>query len=73
VRDRLKTLQANKAPAILRLTDAENAAYASVDEYGHLRLSGMTDSVQERLDTLKKRVDEMRKRRMILDVRECGR
>lgn len=73
VQDILKQIKKSAAPAILSLTDAENAAYASVDEYGHLRLAGMTDSVQERLIGLKKRVDEMRKRRMILDVRECGR
>ncbi|HBV3144426.1 TPA: right-handed parallel beta-helix repeat-containing protein [Klebsiella aerogenes] len=72
VQDRLNTVQKNTSPAILRLTDAENAAYASVDEYGHLRLAGMPDSLQERLAGLTKRVDAMRKRRTILDARECG-
>lgn len=73
VQDILKQIKKNGAPYLNTLTDAENAAYHSVDEYGHLRVAGMPDSIQERLYGLKKRVDEMRKRRMILDVRECGR
>ena len=72
VRDRLKTLQANKAPAILRLTDAENAAYASVDEYGDFYLPGMTESIQRMLRKNKTDVDRLRKRGMILDARDCG-
>ncbi|EMI1355429.1 right-handed parallel beta-helix repeat-containing protein [Klebsiella pneumoniae] len=72
IQDRLNTLQKNTSPAILRLTDAENAAFASVDEYGHLRLPGMPESMQERLDALKKRMEEFRKRGMILDARDCG-
>ncbi|WP_410175211.1 hypothetical protein [Raoultella ornithinolytica] len=73
VQDILQQVKKNASPYLNTLTDAENAAYHSVDEYGHLRLAGMPDSMQERLDGLKKRVDEMRKRRMVLDVRECGR
>ncbi|HEL3413102.1 TPA: right-handed parallel beta-helix repeat-containing protein [Klebsiella pneumoniae] len=72
IQDRLNTLQKNTSPAILRLTDAENAAFASVDEYGHLRMPGMPESMQERLDALKKRMEVIRKRGMILDVRDCG-
>lgn len=72
VRDRLKTLQANKAPAILRLTDAEKAAYASVDEYGDFYLPGMTESIQRMLRKNKTDVDRLRKRGMILDARDCG-
>ncbi|HBR4257126.1 TPA: right-handed parallel beta-helix repeat-containing protein [Klebsiella pneumoniae] len=72
IQDRLNTLQKNTSPAILRLTDAENAAFASVDEYGHLRMPGMPESMQEQLGTLKKRMEEFRKRNMILDVRDCG-
>ncbi|HBW6838555.1 TPA: right-handed parallel beta-helix repeat-containing protein [Klebsiella pneumoniae] len=67
----IKQVGKDKAPAILRLTDAENAAFASVDEYGHLRLSGMPESIQESLGMLKKRMEEFRKRGMILDVRDC--
>lgn len=73
VQDILQQVKKNASPYLNTLTDAENAAYHSVDEYGHLRLADMPDSVQERLSLLKKRVDEMRKRRMVLDVRECGR
>ena len=73
VQDILQHVKKNASPYLNTLTDAENAAYHSVDEYGHLRLADMPDSVQERLSLLKKRVDEMRKRRMVLDVRECGR
>ena len=72
VQDRLNALQKNSSPAILRLTDAENAAFASVDEYGHLRLPGMPESMQEQLGALKKRMEEFRKRSMILDARDCG-
>ncbi|HBW6604130.1 TPA: right-handed parallel beta-helix repeat-containing protein [Klebsiella pneumoniae] len=72
VQERLNILQKNTSPAILRLTDAENAAFASVDEYGHLRLPGMPESIQESLGMLKKRMEEFRKRSMILDVRDCG-
>ncbi|HHT2626616.1 TPA: right-handed parallel beta-helix repeat-containing protein [Klebsiella michiganensis] len=72
IQDRLNILQKNTSPAILRLTDAENAAFASVDEYGHLRLPGMPESIQESLGMLKKRMEEFRKRRMILDARDCG-
>ena len=68
----IKQVGKDKAPAILRLTDAENAAFASVDEYGHLRLPGMPESMQEQLGTLKKRMEEFRKRSMILDARDCG-
>lgn len=72
VQERLNILQKNTSPAILRLTDAENAAFASVDEYGHLRLPGMPESIQESLGMLKKRMEEFRKRSMILDARDCG-
>ncbi|WP_418611684.1 right-handed parallel beta-helix repeat-containing protein [Klebsiella pasteurii] len=72
IQDRLNTLQKNTSPAILRLTDAENAAFASVDEYGHLRLPGMPESMQEQLGALKKRMEVIRKRGMILDARDCG-
>ncbi|HCQ7475386.1 TPA: right-handed parallel beta-helix repeat-containing protein [Klebsiella michiganensis] len=72
VQDHLNALQKNSSPAILRLTDAENAAFASVDEYGHLRLPGMPESMQEQLGALKKRMEEFRKRSMILDARDCG-
>ncbi|HID9334353.1 TPA: right-handed parallel beta-helix repeat-containing protein [Klebsiella pneumoniae] len=72
VQDHLNALQKNSSPAILRLTDAENAAFASVDEYGHLRLPGMPESMQEQLGALKKRMEEFRKRGMILDARDCG-
>ncbi|HBW3416983.1 TPA: right-handed parallel beta-helix repeat-containing protein [Klebsiella pneumoniae] len=72
VQERLNILRKNTSPAILRLTDAENAAFASVDEYGHLRLPGMPESIQESLGMLKKRMEEFRKRSMILDVRDCG-
>lgn len=72
VQDILQQVQKSAAPAILRLTDAENAAYASVDEYGGIHLPGMPESMQEQLSTLKKRMEEFRKRGMILDVRDCG-
>lgn len=72
VRDRLKTLQANKAPAILRLTDAENAAYASVDEYGDFYAPEMPSGIQRLLLGMKKDVDRLRKRGLVLDARDCG-
>lgn len=53
VQDILQQVKKDASPAILRLTDAENAAFASVDEYGHLRLPGMPESMQERLEALK--------------------
>ena len=72
VQDILQQVKKDASPAILRLTDAENAAFASVDEYGHLRLPGMPESMQEQLAALKKRMEESRKKGMILDVRDCG-
>ncbi|MGP7156678.1 right-handed parallel beta-helix repeat-containing protein [Klebsiella pneumoniae] len=72
VQDILQQVKKDASPAILRLTDAENAAFASVDEYGHLRLPGMPESMQERLEALKKRMEVIRKQGMILDVRDCG-
>lgn len=72
VQDILQQVKKDASPAILRLTDAENAAFASVDEYGHLRLPGMPESMQERLEALKKRMEMIRKQGMILDVRDCG-
>ncbi|UQS53927.1 right-handed parallel beta-helix repeat-containing protein [Klebsiella pneumoniae] len=72
VQDILQQVKKDASPAILRLTDAENAAFASVDEYGHLRLPGMPESMQERLEALKKHMEVIRKQGMILDVRDCG-
>ena len=72
VQDVVGMLKKDSFPAILRLTDAENAAFGSVDEYGHLRMPGMPESMQERMGALKKRMEEFRKRGMILDARECS-
>lgn len=72
VQDTMSMLKKDSSPAILRLSDAENAAFGSVDEYGHLRMPGMPESMQERMGALKKRMEEFRKRGMILDARECS-
>ncbi|WP_433962649.1 right-handed parallel beta-helix repeat-containing protein [Raoultella planticola] len=72
VQDILQQVKKNASPYLNTLTDAENAAFASVDEYGHLRLPGMPESIQESLGMLKKRMEVIRKRGMILDVRDCG-
>ncbi|AML34690.1 right-handed parallel beta-helix repeat-containing protein [Klebsiella aerogenes] len=72
VQDILHQVQKSAAPAILRLTDAENAAYASVDEYGGIHLPGMPESIQAMLTGMKQNVDRLRKRGMVLDARDCG-
>lgn len=72
VQDILQQVQKSAAPAILRLTDAENAAYASVDEYGGIHLPGMPESIQSMLTGMKQNVDRLRKRGMVLDARDCG-
>ncbi|OOL08823.1 hypothetical protein BXQ27_34450, partial [Klebsiella aerogenes] len=72
VQNILQQVQKSAAPAILRLTDAENAAYASVDEYGGIHLPGMPESIQAMLTGMKQNVDRLRKRGMVLDARDCG-
>lgn len=72
VQERLNTLNKNASPAILRLTEAENAAYASVDEYGDFYAPEMPSGIQRLLLGMKKDVDRLRKRGMVLDARDCG-
>ncbi|HBT6278303.1 TPA: right-handed parallel beta-helix repeat-containing protein [Klebsiella quasipneumoniae] len=72
VQDILQQVQKSAAPAILRLTDAENAAYTSVDEYGDIYAPEMPSSIQRLLLAMKKDVDKLRKQGMILDARDCG-
>ncbi|MGG7719610.1 right-handed parallel beta-helix repeat-containing protein [Klebsiella aerogenes] len=72
VQERLNTLNKNASPAILRLTEAENAAYASVDEYGDFYAPEMPSGIQRLLLGMKKDVDRLRKRGLVLDARDCG-
>ncbi|TKI08331.1 right-handed parallel beta-helix repeat-containing protein [Martelella alba] len=72
LQDRVNLTNKNFAPHILRLTDAENAAYGSVDEFGDLRLPGLPDSIQNMMTIMKSQIDSLRKSGLILNAKDCG-
>lgn len=72
VQEVFQQIQKNAGPYLNILTDAENSAYHSVDEYGDIYAPEMPAGIQRLLLGMKKDVDRLRKRGMILDARDCG-
>ena len=72
VQERIDTISANKGPYLNLMTDADNAAYGSIDEYGHLHLPDMQASIQDMFKSQQSKIEGLLKNRHVLDVRECG-
>ncbi|HFZ0536167.1 glycosyl hydrolase family 28-related protein [Klebsiella aerogenes] len=72
LQEALAPVKTNRAPAILRLSDAENAAYGSVDDFGGLNLPGIPASVQHMLNTHQDKIQNLIRNGRVLDVRDCG-
>lgn len=72
IQENLESLDKNKGPYLNLLSDADNAAYGSIDEYGHLHLPGMPTSTQDMLNTHQSKIQNIIKNRRVLDVRDCG-
>lgn len=72
VQERIDTISANRGPYLNLLTDADNAAYGSIDEYGHLHLPDMPASIQDMLNAHQSKIQNIIKNRRVLDVRDCG-
>ncbi|HFI5643788.1 TPA: glycosyl hydrolase family 28-related protein [Raoultella planticola] len=72
VQEALAPIKKDRAPAILRLTDAENATYGSVDDFGGLHVPELPCSIQDMLNAHEGKIQALIKHRLVLDVRECG-
>ncbi|MBH3232260.1 right-handed parallel beta-helix repeat-containing protein [Serratia marcescens] len=72
LQENAETISANKGPYLNLLTDADNAAYGSIDEYGHLHLPDMQSSIQDMLKSHQTKIENVIKNRKVLDVRDCG-
>ncbi|PTA77180.1 right-handed parallel beta-helix repeat-containing protein [Serratia sp. Nf2] len=72
LQENAETISVNKGPYLNLLTDADNAAYGSIDEYGHLHLPDMQSSIQDMLKSHQAKIENVIKNRKVLDVRDCG-
>ncbi|MGD1733958.1 glycosyl hydrolase family 28-related protein, partial [Klebsiella pneumoniae subsp. pneumoniae] len=72
LQEALASVKTNRAPAILRLSDAENAAYGSIDDFGGLNLPGIPASVQHMLNNHQDKIQNLIRNGRVLDVRDCG-
>ncbi|WFV97687.1 glycosyl hydrolase family 28-related protein [Klebsiella aerogenes] len=72
LQEALAPVKTNRAPAILRLSDADNAAYGSVDDFGGLNLPGIPASVQHMLNNHQDKIQNLIRNGRVLDVRDCG-
>ncbi|WP_242628051.1 glycoside hydrolase family 55 protein, partial [Klebsiella pneumoniae] len=72
LQEALAPVKTNRAPAILRLSDAENAAYGSIDDFGGLNLPGIPASVQHMLNNHQDKIQNLIRNGRVLDVRDCG-
>ena len=72
VQEALVPIKKDRAPAILRLSDAENALYGSIDDFGGLHIPGMPDSIQAMISSHQAKIQNIIKNRMFLDIRDCG-
>ncbi|HIE8538816.1 TPA: right-handed parallel beta-helix repeat-containing protein [Klebsiella pneumoniae] len=72
VQEALAPIKKDRAPAILRLSDAENAAYGSIDDFGGLNLPGIPASVQHMLNNHQDKIQNLIRNGRVLDVRDCG-
>ncbi|HFF8819228.1 TPA: glycosyl hydrolase family 28-related protein [Klebsiella pneumoniae] len=72
IQEALAPVKKDRAPAILRLSDAENAAYGSIDDFGGLNLPGIPASVQHMLNNHQDKIQNLIRNGRVLDVRDCG-
>ncbi|MGR7806221.1 right-handed parallel beta-helix repeat-containing protein [Klebsiella aerogenes] len=72
LQEAIAPVKTNRAPAILRLSDAENAAYGSVDDFGGLHVPGLPCSIQDMLNVHEGKIQALIKHRRVLDVRDRG-
>ncbi|MDV0626438.1 right-handed parallel beta-helix repeat-containing protein, partial [Klebsiella variicola subsp. variicola] len=68
LQEALASVKKDRAPAILRLSDAENALYGSIDDFGGLHIPGMPDSIQSMILSHQAKIQKIIKNRMFLDV-----
>ncbi|KLE99870.1 hypothetical protein YA24_17150, partial [Klebsiella aerogenes] len=72
LQEALAPVKTNRAPAILRLSDAENAAYGSIDDFGGLHVPGLPCSIQDMLNGHEGKIQALIKHHRVLDVRDRG-
>ncbi|PTA74969.1 glycosyl hydrolase family 28-related protein [Serratia sp. Nf2] len=72
VQERLGAIGKDRAPFILTLSDVEKLAIGVINDFGHLNLPHLPDSVQNMLNSHRRRIEKIINNRRYLDIRECG-